>query len=180
MYIKVGEEEEEAQERRGGKVGQRQKRKAYERSVSRQINTTLGRNNRMGKVSLHRVCANRLMKTGRPGPCRTKVNDVINTLYRFQKGFVSSCYFFLFFFSPPSFFLLFSPPNKFDRAHVNIVPRVVAREKGRGRVEGWGHECKLGREKKFYRLSICLGKKGWTIVPLPPSPLLDRKIRRNP
>lgn len=103
MYIKVGEEEEEAQERRGGKVGQRQKRKAYERSVSRQINTTLGRNNRMGKVSLHRVCANRLMKTGRPGPCRTKVNDVINTLYRFQKGFVSSCYFFLFFFLPPLF-----------------------------------------------------------------------------
>lgn len=182
MYIKVGEEEEEAQERRGGKVGQRQKRKAYERSVSRQINTTLGRNNRMGKVSLHRVCANRLMKTGRPGPCRTKVNDVINTLYRFQKGFVSSCYFFLFFFLPPLFsFYSVRFEQIRSRARKYCPSCRCERERGgEGMVEGWGHECKLGREKKFYRLSICLGKKGWTIVPLPPSPLLDRKIRRNP
>lgn len=78
---------------------------------------------------------------------------------------------FLFiFFSPPRFLSLSLPlplffrsfirPNKFDRAHVNIVLRVVARREGRGRVgiEG-GHECKLA-EKEILSSFDLFGEKG--------------------
>lgn len=169
----------------GEKVGQRQKRKAYARkansvSTSRQINTTLGRNNRMGKCHCieYVPCANRLMKTGRPG-CRTKVNDVINTAVS-KRASLADVISFYFFFSPvsslslfpsPSFFRSFIRPNKFDRAHVNIVLRVVARREGRGRVGIEGVTNVNWPKKKFYRLSICLGKRaGHCTSPPSPSP----------
>lgn len=120
-------------------------------------------------------CANRLMKTGRPG-CRTKVNDVINTAVskRASLADVISFYFFFFPLSSlplPLFFRSFIRPNKFDRAHVNIVLRVVARREGRGRVGIEGVTNVNWPKKKFYRLSICLGKRaGHCTSPPSPSP----------
>lgn len=123
-------------------------------------------------------CANRLMKTGRPG-CRTKVNDVINTAVS-KRASLADVISFYFFFSPrflflslplPLFFRSFIRPNKFDRAHVNIVLRVVARREGRGRVGIEGVTNVNWPKKKFYRLSICLGKRaGHCTSPPSPSP----------
>lgn len=123
-------------------------------------------------------CANRLMKTGRPG-CRTKVNDVINTAVS-KRASLADVISFYFFFSPLSslslslslfFFRSFIRPNKFDRAHVNIVLRVVARREGRGRVGIEGVTNVNWPKKKFYRLSICLGKRaGHCTSPPSPSP----------
>lgn len=118
-------------------------------------------------------CANRLMKTGRPG-CRTKVNDVINTAVS-KRASLADIISFYFFFSPPFlslslslfFFRSFIRPNKFDRAHVNIVLRVVARREGRGRVGIEGVTNVNWPKKKFYRLSICLGKRAGHCTPSP-------------
>lgn len=112
-------------------------------------------------------CANRLMKTGRPG-CRTKVNDVINTAVS-KRASLADVISFYFFFSPPFPLSLSPSPSFFSFLYSAEQIRSRARKycascrcekggEGKGRDRG-GHECKLA-EKEILSSFDLFGEKG--------------------
>lgn len=123
-------------------------------------------------------CANRLMKTGRPG-CRTKVNDVINTAVS-KRASLADVISFYFFFSPPFPLSLSPSPSFFSFLYSAEQIRSRARKYCASCRCEKGGEGRVGIEevtnvnwpkKKFYRLSICLGKRaGHCTSPPSPSP----------
>lgn len=113
------------------------------------------------------------MKTGRPG-CRTKVNDVINTAVS-KRASLADVISFYFFFSPfplslspsPSFFsFLYSAEQIRSRAR-KYCASCRCEKGGEGRVGIEGVTNVNWPKKKFYRLSICLGKRAGHCTPSP-------------